>query len=191
MLTFLRGLVGLSFREPRQAARAVLSLPLGDNGRWAAFALMAVVSAALMHVLSTLAPLEGDAGEVIAPPGPFFWVFVVGGGMLVLTGATYGVGRLFGGKARPGDLAVLVAWLQALQLVIAVAQVATMVLLPILGGLIEIASLLAFLWLLSAFVTEAHGFRSMAAVAGGVVVTFFVLALVFALLLYPYFPTGV
>lgn len=191
MFGTLWSLVIYSFREPRAAAQAVLRLPLGDGGRWAAFGLMVVVSAALMFFMFSLTPLVGPDGTMMPAPGPFFLGLTVGGGMLVLTGLAYGIGRLFGGTARLGDMVILVAWLQFLQLVLAVAQLVLMVLVPMLDGVMEVLSLVAFLWLLTAFVAEGHGFRSMASVAGGVVATFVVMVLVMTVLLYPFMLMGV
>lgn len=179
-------LVKLSFLAPRQAAQGILRWPLGENGRWAAFALMVVVSALLMHLLSAIGPLVGPDGVAIEPPGPFFWAMTVGAGMVILTGIALGVGKLFGGRARLSDVAVLVAWLQFVQLVLAAAQVVLMLALPMLGGVLEIASVLAFLWLLAYFMAEAHGFRSVGWVMGGVLVTFGIMVLLLSALLYPY-----
>lgn len=184
-------LVTYSFREPRAAAQAILRLPLGDAGRWSVFALMVVLSAALMFLMFSVTPLVGPDGVRMDAPGPFFLAMTVGIGMLMLSALGYGIGRLFRGTGRLGDIVLLVAWLQFLQLVLAVAQLVLMLLLPMLDSLMEIASLVAFLWLLTAFVAEAHGFRSMAMVAGGVIATFAALVVVLTVLLYPLLPMGV
>lgn len=191
MIAAIWNLVLLSFRDPRGVARHILSLPLGENGRWAGFALMVVTSALMMHLLSSVTPLVGPEGEMMEPPGPFFWAMTVGVGMSILTGLAFGVGRMFGGRARASDMAVLVAWLQLVQLVLAAAQLVVMLILPVFANVLELVSLLVFLWLLTAFVAEAHGFRSNLAVAGGVAVVFVVMVLVLTVLLFPYMPAGV
>ena len=63
--------------------------------------------------------------------------------------------------------------------------------LPPLAGLLEIASVVIFLWLLTNFVAELHGFQSVWKVLAGVLLTFVVMVIVLTVLLMPFFPAGI
>lgn len=192
-LTFggLVALVQLTFRDPRQAAAVVKGLRVSDGARWMALVLMAVASAIVMHLVSSMAPPVGPDGEVIALPGPFFWAGMVGFGMCLTAVLAYGVGRWRGGRGTLPEAALLVAWLQVIQLVLVVLQLLIAVILPPLSGLLDVLSVVVFLWLLTNFVAELHGFRSVWKVLLGVVLTFAAAVVLLTLVLLPLMPTGV
>lgn len=173
-------LVRLTLQEPRIAARAVLALNLPPAARWMAAGLTTLLAAILMTLLNALLPVEGEDMPRIAP---FFWVVLTGLGMLISTSLVYQVGRWFGGRGQFADALVLMAWLQFIQVGIAAAQMIALLLIPPLGGMIEIASLVITLWLLTGFIAELHGFSSAGRVFGGILLTFAVSVIVLTMLL--------
>lgn len=184
-------LLKLTFQAPRQAAALLMKLGLPDNARWAALVLMAVASALVMYGVSEVAPTVGPDGEVLQTPGPFFWAGMVGFGMGMTAVLAYGVGRWRGGRGSLPDAVLLVAWLQVVQLALVAVQMLLLVVMPPLAAILEIASVVIFLWLISNFVAELHGFQSVARVAGGVLLTFVAMVVVMTLVLLPFFPTGI
>lgn len=183
-LANLSGLVRLTFAKPREAARVVLRQPLPMQARWGAIALMAVLSAVLMQGMAALLPpAPGPDGTVLEPVGPFFWAGMVGFGMVLTAVLAHFVGRWRGGKGELADSVILVAWLQFIQLLLVVLQLALLVILPIAAPIVEIGSLVIFLWLLVNFVAEMHGFRSLGLVFLGVIITFVVAVFLMSLLL--------
>lgn len=172
-LANVMGLVRQTFADPRVAAQVVLRLPMPLQARWAAVALMAVLSAVLMHLMSGLMPpAVGPDGQVLPAISPFFWAGMVGFGMVMTALLAFVVGRWRGGRGELADAVILVAWLQFIQLLIVVIQLVVLVALPVLAPIVEVGAVLIFLWLLVNFVAEMHGFRSLGMVFLGIVVTF-------------------
>ncbi|WP_434621772.1 Yip1 family protein [Tabrizicola sp. M-4] len=180
----LSGLVRLTFRRPREAAQVVMRQPLPMQARWAALALMAVMSAFLMQGMAALLPpAVAPDGTELQPVGPFFWAGMVAFGMLMTAVLAFVVGRWRGGKGELADSVILIAWLQFIQLLLVVLQLVLLVALPIAAPLVEIGSLVIFLWLLVNFVAEMHGFRSLGLVFLGVIITFVVAVFALSLLM--------
>lgn len=187
----LVALLKLTFQAPRRAAAQLIQLGMPDSARWAALVLMAVASAIVMHAVAVMAPSVGPEGEVTALPGPFFWAGMVGFGMGMTALLAYGVGRWRGGRGTLPDAVLLVAWLQVVQLALVFVQMLLLVLVPPLASVLELASVVIFLWLLTNFVAELHGFRSVGMVLAGVLATFVVMVLVMTVVLLPFFPAGI
>ena len=180
----LAGLVALTLREPREAARVILRVPLPLSARWAAMLLMAVLSAVLMQVMQALLPppLAAD-GTPLEPVGPFFWAGMMVVGMVLTSLLVFAVGKWRGGRGELPDAVILIAWLQFLQLVVVAVQILLMLVLPMVAPVVEIIGVLLFLWLLVNFVAEMHGFRSLGLVFLGVILTFFGFVFAMSLLL--------
>ncbi|MEN9411461.1 MAG: hypothetical protein RL216_3435 [Pseudomonadota bacterium] len=169
----IAGLVALTLRDPRGAARVILRVPLPLSGRWAALVLMAVLSAVLMQALQALLPPPvAPDGTTLTPVGPFFWAGMVAVGMVLTSLLVFAVGRWRGGRGELPDAVILIAWLQFIQLLVVAAQILLMIVLPAVAPVLEIAGVILFLWLLVNFVAEMHGFRSLGLVFLGVIITF-------------------
>lgn len=182
-LSTLLALARLTVQSPREGARAVLRLPLPGNARWLALLLLAVLSALVTQVLSlTLTPV-GSEGLPALSLGPFFWVAFSVGTMVLTAALVHWIGKWRGGTGRFDDALILVVWLQSIQLVVGIVQVLLLLALPFAWDFIYLATLALFLWLLTNFVAELHGFRSLGLVFLGVILTQCALALVFGLLL--------
>ena len=169
----LMALVKLTLQRPREAAAVIMRVPLPLQGRWAALALMAVLSAFLMQAVAGLMPAPlGPDGQPLRPVGPFFWAGMVATGMVLTALMVFQVGRWRGGRGELPDAVILIAWLQFIQLLVVLAQIIVLVLVPPLAPVLEIVGVVLFVWLLVNFVAEMHGFRSLGLVLVGVVVTF-------------------
>ena len=172
-LSNVAGLVAMTLRAPRLAARALLRVPLPLSGRWVALVLMAVLSAVLMQGLQALLPpAVAPDGTVLEPVGPFVWAGMVAVGMVLTALLVFVVGRWRGGTGELPDAVILVAWLQFIQLLVVAVQMLLILILPLLVPVVEIGGVILFLWLLVNFVAEMHGFRSLGLVFLGVIITF-------------------
>jgi hypothetical protein len=181
----LSGLLTLardSVSDPRAGARRIMALDLALRDAWAALALMAVASALLTHLgFLTTPPDQRDLlAQLMASPirtAVLQWVV-----MSVGAWAMFAVGAARGGRGTLPQAVSLAAWLQFVLLLLQAAQLVAGVLLPPLAGLIGLAGIALFFWLLTHFVAEMHGFRSLPAVFLGVVGTLFVLVTVMAVI---------
>ena len=174
-----------TLRDPRGGARAVMQMRLPMEARWLALVLMAVGSALLTHIGIAMTMPMGDTGATLALPSPIATAatqFMV----LVLTAAlATWVGRWAGGQGQFPDAVTLVVWLQAILLAVQLLQMVLLLLVPPLGALVGYASVALFFWLLTAFVAELHGFRSLGLTFLGVVLAILAVAFVLALFLFP------
>ena len=99
------------------------------------------------------------------------------------------VGRAFDGHGTFADALLVVVWLQLLMLALQVLQLIATLVAPPFAGIIGLAGFAVFLWLMTAFIAELHGFRSRARVFLGLVLTGlgtgFVLGIAIVLILGP------
>jgi hypothetical protein len=190
-LSNLLALARLTVQSPRLGAQAVMRLPLPGNARWAAMLLLAVMSALLMQGMTYVLPPVGPNGEPVEPVGPFFWAGMVAGGMVLTTVLVHRIGKWRGGTGRFDDALILVVWLQFIQMLLVVVQLVLLFVLPPAATLVEVLAVALFLWLLTNFVAELHGFRSLGLVFLGVILTFVASVFVMSILLLPFMSLGV
>lgn len=147
-----------------------------------ALALVAVLSALLSSLALRLAPLLPDPTVAAVFASPLILVLLQGGVLLATAMLVHAVGHAFGGRGRFSDALVLMAWIEAVLLVLQVAQIAALVLLPPLADIAGIFAVVALLWLMAHFVAELHGFASAGAVLMGLIATFLALSMALAIL---------
>ncbi len=179
----LADLLKLTLEDPRRGARAVLSLGLPLPVRTAGLLLVAIVSTVVSHFGFLLLPATDDPLADFLTTSPFRtavaqWLLLAATAFLI----TY-VGRVRGGQGSLPDAILMVVWLQVPMLGVQIIQLLVLILLPPLAWLVSIAGLFLFLWLLTSFVAELHGFASRGAVLAGVFITSFVVAFVIAVAL--------
>jgi Yip1 domain len=178
-------------RNPREGARLLMQLNLPMSARWTALLLMAVLSAVFTHLSIAAMPLpdqDGMQGVIATPIRTAVLQVVV---LLVLVQGIYRIGRWRGGTGSFADAMLLVSWLQFILLVLQLVQIVMMVLLPPVGELLGLAGLVLFLWLLTNFVAELHGFRSLLLVFVSIIFSLVSLAFLLSLLFVMMFGVGV
>lgn len=179
----LLGLARDTLRDPRGGARMVMAQDLPQPARWWALAVMAIGSALLTHASLALLPPADQA--IMAPimSSPIRTAILQGMILLATVHGVHWLGRWRGGQGRFEDALILVVWLQFILLGLQVLQLIAEVLVPPLAGLIGIAGVVLFFWLLTHFVAELHGFRSLGLVFAGVLLAMFSVGLLIGLLL--------
>lgn len=164
-------LARLTLQDPRQATRALLSEGVPMRARTGGLLLVAVVSAVFASLQLGSAPQALDPLSAFMLASPFRaavvqWLFLALTVVLV-----HRVGRVFGGRGSFPDALLVVVWLQLLTLAIQVLQLAATLIAPPLAGIIGLGGFVLFLWLMTAFIAELHGFRSRGLVFLGMVLT--------------------
>lgn len=170
-------LVRLSLTRPREAAASILRMNVPDDARWLGFVIVVVLSV-LVGQISVL--LMGEGGF---EGGMLFMAMFQTSILLGMVVAVQGIGRVFGGTGTFPDTLLLIAWLQFVMLVFQLFQIVVLVVIPPFFGLITIAALIFFMWLLTNFIMALHGFTSPLKVLVSIVFSFFGMAVVLAIVL--------
>jgi hypothetical protein len=176
-------LMRLTLQAPRRGARRILDMNLPINVRWLALVLVAAGSAIAAHLSIALMPPEQRDLMLSLIASPLRTALLQAGIWAMIAGAIAVGGRMRGGTGTFPDALILMVWLQFILLCVQAVQVLTGVVLPILADLIGLAGIVLVLWLLTNFVAELHGFRSLVAVFAGLVAGAFALMFVVSLLL--------
>lgn len=182
-------------QQPRAGARAVLGLGLPVNAAWAALVLMAVASSALSSVTFLLS--SGADAPALDPAMMDLFANPLQLAVIQLTalafgaGLIYTVGRRFSGKGQFGDALVLVAWLEFILLLLQILQTGLLLVSPPLAAALGLFGVVLFVWLLTNFVAEMHGFSSILAVFFAIIGTVLALSLAAAVLIVVFVGSGV
>jgi hypothetical protein len=179
MLTIerLRELTRLTLSDPERGGTALMALNPGLQARWLALAAAVVLGVVVAYLL----PLA--VGRTDEAMSPFAAVALQGGVNLLAILMMTRVGRIFGGQGQFADAVLLVAWLQALMVLVQGVQLVALLILPPLAGLVTILAVALFFWLITGFVQALHGFASRLLVLFGVLGSMFAAAFVVSFLL--------
>lgn len=163
MTTFedLKALAHLSVSDPEAGARALIASNVPMAVRWLALVAVIVLGVLVAYLL----PLAQGAIELV--PSPVSAAILQIGmnlGAIILVTA---IGRAFGGQGQFEDAVLVIAWLQALMLVLQPIQLLTFLLLPALSVPVVLLSVGLFFWLFTGFICALHGFQSRLAVLAG------------------------
>jgi len=188
------GLMGRTFRDPKEGAAEVLSLGIPRETHFMLVMLVVILSTILTHVLGMLAvQVVPDAAPAVPSVG--MNLVMQFGAVVLLIALVQGVGRMFGGTAVVAETTVLMCWLQFIMIFVVAAANLALIVAPPLGvmGMLIRAGL--ELWLLTHFVAVLHGFRALWPVFFGIlgvaVVVGFVVVIFMAIAgLTPQMPTG-
>lgn len=167
----LIALAKLTLQDPRQATRTLLAEGVPTPARTAGLILVAVLSALLASLQIRLSPQELDPISALMLASPFRAALVQWGFLALSVVLIDRVGRAFGGTGSFADALLIVVWLQCLTLVLQLLQLVTGVIAPSLAGIIGLGGFVLFLWLMTHFIAELHGFRNRGLVFVGMIVT--------------------
>ena len=166
----LAGLAQLTLQDPKQAARVLLAEGVPLRARSAGLLLVAILSAITASIQITgREALDPLSAFMLASPiraTIFQWLFLSVSVVLI-----HRVGRAFGGTGSLADALLIVVWLQVIMLGFQVLQLAVAPLAPAFSGLIGLVSFMIYLWLLTVFIAELHGFVARGLVFLAMVIT--------------------
>ena len=173
-----------TIRAPRPTLSRLQELNLPRQALWEALFLVVVVSVILAELgnlaLVALAPAGTDAAQFLSPFAFGAIQFVILALSVVLIDK---VGSAMGGHGRTEDALLAVVWLQFVMICLQIVQTLFLFILPGIAALILIGGLVLFLYLLTAFVTELHGFESQGRVFAMIVFVMIGVALGLSLIL--------
>ena len=179
----------LSLLRPKDGLRVVLNWQLSLLESALALALMAVLSAGLISLVIGPLPPGMDPVSAAMLSNPVYLAIVQLVGLAMISLFLHLLGRVVGGRGSFPQAVAMMAWLEALLVLISVVQSAALLLLPPLGLLLVPAGMMLSVWLITNFVAELHGFPSLlltllgvvAAFVGAVIAMIFVFFLLFVL----------
>ena len=174
----------LTVRRPRDGARVVMGWPVTLREGWTLLVVMAILSAIMAEVFVALVPSEPDPAMAAVLSSPVGFAVLQFVGLVILSTTLYLAGKRFGGTGRYDQAVVLVGWLQALLLLLQLAQIVALVLLPPLALLIGVGSLIFALWMMTSFAAELHGFKSLFLTFLGMIGAFVVLVVGLSVVLF-------
>lgn len=180
-----------TLQNPRAGARVILSLGLTTGQALLALVLIAVISTLLTAASFIIAPLPPEAEVQMLFANPLELAVMQAVVLTLGAGLVYLVGSKFGGRGSFAGALALIAWTEFILSLMQVAQLVALLLLPPLAEVIGIMGLVVFLWLLSQFVTELHGFSNVWKVLGVILATGFLLSFAVAVVLVSVLGVGV
>ncbi len=183
--TSLFTLTHYSISHPREAVRMLLAMQVPMAARWTGLVVVGVLSALMFHLSFMMQP--ADVQEVFSRfvMTPLFTAAVQTVFVLVSAVAVYRVGRMQGGIGSFEDGLLLVVWVQAVSVFIQIVQLLLMPVLPPAAEVLGLFGVGVYFWLMTHFIAELHGFKSLGLVFLSIILTMiaFGLALIFALAL--------
>ena len=180
----------LTLKDPRQGARVVLGWPFSVGELWLVLVLTAIVSALLAEFVVAQTPEGADPVLLAMMASPVWFAAIQFAGLAVLTALVFGIGRQFGGTGGFAGALALIGWLQSILIVLQVAQIAALLVMPPLALIISLVSLVLFLWLLTSFTAELHGFRSLGRTFVGMIGAFLGVTVILSVILVLVFGVG-
>ncbi len=167
----LTGLMSESLRDPRGATRSLMHVPLSRTDRWQALALAVLISVLLGFVVAQSAPPNDYPLSVLIRERPIMALILELSLMILSVFAVYWVGHACGGTGRFEDAILVVAWLEFLIACLQAVQIAAMFTVPSLQGIVVLLSYGLATWLITNFIAELHGFKSLLSVFVMILVT--------------------
>lgn len=170
--------------NPRDGAAQILRLDLPMKALWLAFGLVIVLS---MVLGEAVALLMGPPDPAMANPAmtasPITMGVIQAGFLFLVAQGMARIGQMFGGTGDFAGALALVVWLQFIFLVVQVIQLAALLIVPPVAGLITILAMGLFFWLLVNFIATLHGFTSLGMIFVGTILTAFGFIFVLSLVL--------
>ncbi|WP_297616732.1 Yip1 family protein [uncultured Roseicyclus sp.] len=170
--------------NPRDGAAVILKLHLPMRALWLAFGLVIVLS---MFLGEAVALLMGPPDQAAMPPemmvSPITMGVIQAAFLFLVAHGMARIGQLFGGSGDFQGALALIVWLQFIFLVVQVIQLAAMLVVPPVAGLITILAMGLFFWLLVNFIATLHGFSSLGLIFVMTILTAFGFVFVLSLVL--------
>ncbi|HCY98530.1 MAG: hypothetical protein A3D16_23210 [Rhodobacterales bacterium RIFCSPHIGHO2_02_FULL_62_130] len=190
-LNVLMSAARYTLQNPRAGARLILSVGLSTGQAMGALVLMAVLSTLLTSVSILVAPVPAGAELQLMFANPLQLAVMQAMILTMGAGLIHAVGTKFGGKGNFAGAVALIAWIEFILSLMQIVQLVALVVMPPLADVIGVMGLGVFLWLLSQFVTELHGFANVWKVFGAIIVTGLGVSFAVAMVLVSIFGVGV
>jgi hypothetical protein len=163
-------LIPATVTAPRVTFRRLLSLQLDLGVLWQILVAVCCVTVLLFAASLRLSRMLGSEPVAGFIPSPFTLAVIEFAVLTAMAVLIWRIGMLFGGTGGLAQSLLAVIWLQTVLNALQVAQLLVMLLSPLLSALIGAASVGLTLVLLTVFIAELHGFRSVWRTFAGVLV---------------------
>lgn len=184
MTSYLDILIALTretIRDPRSAARSILTMNLPRDAVWSLLGLVAVTSMVATLVGNQMLPDDAMAVMPFLLQSPIAGVIFLAMAMIILSAVLSRLGQLLGGAGTFGQALRLIVWSQILMVALQLVQTIFLLISPAISALIGFVGFFWFIWLSAAFTAELHEFDGSG--KGLVVAVLAVFATVFALMI--------
>jgi hypothetical protein len=159
-----------SIADPRATFRRLQALDLDRATLWQALIAVSVVSVMLFLAGQHLVVMQGGRPLFPGGLGAVYLSLVFFAGQALIAVFVYWGGRMLGGTGSFEGALLAVVWLDFITACVLVVQLVLQVLLPPLAGLVGLAGFVLSFWLLTGFIVQLHGFRSMARTFVGILI---------------------
>lgn len=150
-----------TIRAPRNSARLLIDANIPPSVAWSALILITVLSTLTSYLFSSVFLASTINPEAIIPASPFLIVAMQLTVALVLIMGVYAIGHMFNGEGSFNDVLIVMTWFQVVMFVVQLIQLILFFVLPPVGAFFSFISLALFFWLISHFIAEVHGFKSL------------------------------
>lgn len=159
-------------RSPKTGARRIMAINMPRRQRWE-FLLLIVIASIILAELTLI--LGGGNAEDFLGGSAIGNPIILGAVQLfflfMLVRGVHFIGKMAGGTGTLDDVILLVVWLQFILICLQVVQTIAFVVFPLLAAMIGLASVGLFFMLLTHFVAEVHGFKSLGRVFFAILVS--------------------
>lgn len=147
----LPDLAVLTLRDPQAAAQIVLGWKLPREALWTAIFLVGVIVTILFSLGNIVMPLPAPLQSL--GTSPFIYLVIAVGGFVATVLAVFWTGRMMGGRGELYDFMTLLLWLQVLRTAAQALILASLFLVPVLGGFLSLFVFVATLWIFINFIS--------------------------------------
>jgi hypothetical protein len=155
-------MLGLTLREPGEAAGQLISLNLSRMALWQALALvtaLSVIVTALVPEAAMQTITTGDPEPVVMTP--LVYAAIMGSLLVILVFALYYTGLSLGGTGTFAATLVLVVWLEVLATAVHSVLSLALIVSPVISAILSLGALAVLLRTLVSFIDVLHGFQSL------------------------------
>jgi hypothetical protein len=158
----------MSLRDPRGFMLGLSTSDMPRQARWELLVLMVILGTVLTQLNVFLAVMGSDAArdpmqaivEKLILERPLIHALMQFSVLTIAIFLIHWVGQAAGGQGSFEAAILAVAWIELLMSALRIAQAVIWLASPGLAALVGVLMMVAFLWLLTQFVTELHGFAS-------------------------------
>jgi len=148
--------------SPRPEARWLLStFDMPREARWLALVLTVVLSVIVAQVGLFFVPLATDMPFAQILTNPFLSTIAQTSLLILMVFVIFFVGRAMGGIGGFGNTILVVAWVQFIMTVLQSLQTVALMVSAPLASILGVISFVIFFRVLTSFIAELHGFKSL------------------------------
>ncbi len=172
MIGHLLKMVQFSIQSPKEGAQMVLAAKPNREVLWTILVVIVALTVILAQIMTYIVPTPAEAQQLMPfASSPVMFALVMWGLLVLMVFCTHYIGQVFGGTGAFDDSLIIVIWLQAILLVVQVAQIVLAVISPFLAAMFGLAFGLLSVWIFVNFVAVVHGFKNLGMVLVAIILS--------------------